>query len=434
MTACFRCHTQDYVGTDKPTGACEACHTPGFELKPPSHLLPGFMPKGHGKLGAAEESRTLAASNYSWLNGSSESTTEAEGEPKPRVRREGEGHETLGESLPTVESINECSTCHKKQFCIDCHGGVPMPHPADFKDKHGELGKAAPKSCAKCHGTGGEGCNSCHHGEAISYEYNPATPWRTQHPAAVSQVGAAGCLDECHNPTYCSNCHVNGGVRSQVDAPAILPGASGLLRAPGGTALDCVTVRGKVHGRAVYSLVRGRVIARTARGNGRGVVQGSTASVDRKAIEYVASRSRVIARSERVRLSRALNHVRTCVGHGSLHAHFRDVSPRLQHHGRVHGAPRHQGAHRQPRRVDAQQAGLRRRSVPGEAQPGRLRHRPSLAATCPRLGRSGQGRQEAAPEHAGHLRQACPRPTSTRSSSPTTRSTTSFAATPPKSP
>ena len=210
MTACFRCHTQDYAGTDKPTGACEACHTPGFELKPPSHLVDGFMPKGHGALGAAEESRTLAASNYSWLNGSSTETS-TEGEGAEETKKEG-GSETLGESLPRVESINECSTCHKQKFCIDCHGGVPMPHPADFKDKHGALGKAEPKSCAKCHGSGGEGCNSCHHGTAINYKYSTATPWRTQHPDAVNVVGAAGCIDKCHNPTFCSNCHVNGGV------------------------------------------------------------------------------------------------------------------------------------------------------------------------------------------------------------------------------
>jgi hypothetical protein len=89
---------------------------------------------------------------------------------------------------------------------------VPMPHPQDFKDKHGKLGKANPKACAKCHGAGGQGCNSCHHGTEINYQIKPTPPWRHQHPAAVNQVGAATCLDTCHNPTFCSNCHVNGGV------------------------------------------------------------------------------------------------------------------------------------------------------------------------------------------------------------------------------
>ncbi len=51
MTACFRCHSQDASGVPRdadaekaPTGACEACHTPEFQLKPPSHETTGFMP------------------------------------------------------------------------------------------------------------------------------------------------------------------------------------------------------------------------------------------------------------------------------------------------------------------------------------------------------------------------------------------------------
>jgi hypothetical protein len=210
MTACFRCHTQDYQGTGKPTGLCSACHPPGFELKPPSHLAPGFFPKGHGKLGAIEESRTLRVSNTSWLNGPSTYATGAANEEtaEPAAKES----ETLGESLPKVESINYCSTCHEKRFCIDCHGGIPMPHPADWKQNHAKLGKKYPKSCAKCHGSGNEGCNSCHHGTSINYAYNPKIEWRKQHPTAVSAVGAATCLKDCHNPTFCSNCHVNGGV------------------------------------------------------------------------------------------------------------------------------------------------------------------------------------------------------------------------------
>ena len=48
MTACFRCH-----GLEKGAGApgeCAACHTPGFNLKPPSHSEAGFYPKGHAEM------------------------------------------------------------------------------------------------------------------------------------------------------------------------------------------------------------------------------------------------------------------------------------------------------------------------------------------------------------------------------------------------
>jgi hypothetical protein len=207
MTACFRCHTQDYKGTDKPTGACPACHTPEFQLKPASHLDPGFFPKGHGVLGAAEEKRTIAQTGVSWLNGSAASST------AEAATGESGKTETLGQKLPKVASVNYCSTCHEKKFCIDCHGGVPMPHPADFKDKHGKLGQQFPKSCSKCHGAGTTACENCHHGTELGYPYDPHKEWRLQHPAAVAAVGAAKCLDKCHNPTYCANCHVTGGAK-----------------------------------------------------------------------------------------------------------------------------------------------------------------------------------------------------------------------------
>ena len=49
-------------------------------------------------------------------------------------------------------------------------------------------------------------------GTQINYAMNPKIPWRQQHPTAVGQIGAATCLATCHNPTFCSRCHVNGGV------------------------------------------------------------------------------------------------------------------------------------------------------------------------------------------------------------------------------
>ena len=206
MTACFRCHTQDYLGTNKPTGRCGACHPLGFQLKPASHLAAGFFPKGHGLLGAAEESRTLAVSGISWLNGAETSAAIDAENASPKK------NETLGQTLPKVAAVNYCSMCHAKKFCVDCHGGVTMPHPQNWTDVHGKIGKARPASCAKCHGTGTAACDSCHHGTEVNFKYDARIPWIRQHPTAVNGVGAAGCLAKCHNPTFCSNCHVNGGV------------------------------------------------------------------------------------------------------------------------------------------------------------------------------------------------------------------------------
>jgi hypothetical protein len=99
-----------------------------------------------------------------------------------------------------------------KKFCVDCHGGVEMPHPEDFPKTHGATGKARPQVCAKCHGSGTAGtqfCNACHHKQG-----DPKKPWLPQHPAAVRAQGANACFT-CHNPTYCAKCHVASASTTQ---------------------------------------------------------------------------------------------------------------------------------------------------------------------------------------------------------------------------
>jgi len=206
MTACFRCHSQT-AGKEVPPGKCDACHTPGFKLKPPSHETTSFYPAGHAELAKEADKEVVAAGGEAWFE-SAETSAPAKGAEKPEAEKaeaEGEGGEV---HLKSVEQINECSTCHAKKFCIDCHG-LPMPHPPSFKKEHGKLGKANPNLCAKCHGNATTFCNECHHGTAMKVEYNPAVVWRTYHPNIVNKVGASACF-ECHNPTYCANCHVNG--------------------------------------------------------------------------------------------------------------------------------------------------------------------------------------------------------------------------------
>ena len=203
MTACFRCHTQE-VKKGSPPGQCFVCHTPEFTLLPASHQDPNFFPKGHGQLASAEESRAP------WMNASDVGT-----ETETAVERTSENavkSESLGEDLPKVEGVNLCSTCHARAFCTDCHG-VPMPHPSDFVTKHGPIGRANPQVCAKCHGFNVDFCGNCHHGTHLGYKMNPKQTWKQQHPLAVNQVGAAGCIQPggCHSPTYCAICHANGG-------------------------------------------------------------------------------------------------------------------------------------------------------------------------------------------------------------------------------
>lgn len=194
MTACFRCHSQDPgEGELAAPGACEACHPKDFELKPASHREAGFYPEGHADLAQAEETRVAA------IEASHEEAAEETG---------GHGEEGVGTSLPSVASINQCGTCHAEKFCTDCHG-VPMPHPQDFMEGHGDSGKRNPRVCARCHGDAVRFCEECHHGSSMNWEYQPGQRWQMQHPQAVRQLGASACF-ECHDPTYCAHCHVSG--------------------------------------------------------------------------------------------------------------------------------------------------------------------------------------------------------------------------------
>lgn len=218
MTACFRCHSQA-EGAVAP-GECSACHPESFELKPPTHLEPGFYPSGHGELAKLEQERVQEArKEFALEDIVDEASGQVEETHSASAAAEQSSTDTDGAFVPSelvenmlpVQTINQCYTCHDKQrFCNGCHG-VVMPHPEEFKKGtvHGEVGKTKPKACARCHGTRNEFCNECHHGTSIEFKYDPTVPWRQQHPTAVQRRGAQVCFD-CHEPTYCAHCHVSG--------------------------------------------------------------------------------------------------------------------------------------------------------------------------------------------------------------------------------
>ena len=144
MTACFRCHTQDKQRSPfKAPGSCSACHPPGFQLKPASHLQPDFFPEKHGDLGKAAAARAASSTvgaHAAAASGETSAQAEEAQDSMVEVAVGGEEDESALELLPPVSSINECYTCHSEQFCIDCHG-APMPHPAKFEENHGEYAK-----------------------------------------------------------------------------------------------------------------------------------------------------------------------------------------------------------------------------------------------------------------------------------------------------
>ena len=207
MTACFRCH-----GLEKEApapGTCLACHTADFELKPPSHLESGFVKK-HGEVALEvqkEVAEALKESGREPVTGETKAEFESWNE---------ESEETLGEMLPPVGAINECSTCHRDSFCTDCHG-TPMPHSAEFVEPkdvkdvkgHPAQSKVLTKKCVMCHGDNAKThfCDKCHHGEQVDYEYVVSKPWATQHPAAVAKSGVKSCTAKCHTAKFCVDCH-----------------------------------------------------------------------------------------------------------------------------------------------------------------------------------------------------------------------------------
>lgn len=201
MQACFRCHDLEgkkAFNGKNPPGKCSTCHTPGFQLKPPSHLQPGFYTKYGNSKGHAE----LAKEEYKKVD-------EAKAEAEKLIEE--------GVDKQLAEPVFYCSTCHVvNKFCKSCHGVPDMPHAADWQKKHGAIGRANPAICANCHAKSQaqataaasmQFCNNCHHKWG-----DPNIAWKAQHFKIVLKNGASGCLkpDGCHNPTFCAHCHVRG--------------------------------------------------------------------------------------------------------------------------------------------------------------------------------------------------------------------------------
>ncbi len=242
MTACFRCHTltaESPSGITAP-GACSACHTPDFVLKPDSHFGQDFYPRGHADLaledleamaaaagdardddpGSEEETATDGASDEETgtdeASDAGEDTEESSLGIAKAYATEGEApgddapmYERLAH-LPKVAEVGYCSTCHVvESFCMDCHG-MEMPHPVEFLEQtHPEFVAAQPEKCAMCHTTEDPAfCDSCHHGTASDWEFQDDVVWgAAQHAEAVRTNGVPGCLETCHEISYCQTCH-----------------------------------------------------------------------------------------------------------------------------------------------------------------------------------------------------------------------------------
>ena len=170
----------------KATGACSACHPADFQLKPENHFEAGFYPKGHAEMGKEDEEEMKEAAH--------------------------EAEVMIEEGIPAqlAEPVSYCGSCHvKSKFCNGCHG-MEIPHPEEFKTKeHPEVVKTSFAKCVMCHGepaaTGF--CDDCHHGKKVSWTFDKAVPWKTQHAAAVTKNGIDNCFTACHKQEFCLDCH-----------------------------------------------------------------------------------------------------------------------------------------------------------------------------------------------------------------------------------
>jgi len=100
-----------------------------------------------------------------------------------------------------------CTTCHKEEFCDDCHSrntvdvgsGGPSPHPVGWvglrgqSNDHGAAAWRDPSVCAGCHtGPAGEQlCIGCHRVGGIGG--NPHRPGWTSHQRPTIDAACRGC-------------------------------------------------------------------------------------------------------------------------------------------------------------------------------------------------------------------------------------------------
>lgn len=95
--------------------------------------------------------------------------------------------------------LTTCETCHKKDYCVRCHG-VPLPHPKGFYLDHGTAAKRVAGKCADCHSRK-DFCDACH-GLPMPHPKG----FLKAHPNTTKSVRDATCL-KCHFADTCAKCH-----------------------------------------------------------------------------------------------------------------------------------------------------------------------------------------------------------------------------------
>ncbi len=121
---------------------------------------------------------------------------------------------------------NFCATCHKKDYCADCHNGVVKPmdfHAGDYVRMHAIEARRNSPDCSSCHRLQ-TFCQGCHSRMGVADDekggqfrgtgaYHPEG-WNLQglagrgpnHHSFEAQRNIKQCAS-CHRETFCTQCH-----------------------------------------------------------------------------------------------------------------------------------------------------------------------------------------------------------------------------------
>jgi nitrate/TMAO reductase-like tetraheme cytochrome c subunit len=152
MDQCLLCHNNHYKDAQGQvaTARCDLCHTrPDYGALPVSHKNPQWR-TDHGSIGI----------------------------------------------------LSTCTACHvKKDACSKCHGGVEMPHDAQWIEQHGkQVERGGRKLCTQCHDAKVY-CQTCH-----QVVMPHPKDFVAKHPAAAARQGTETCFN-CHLLANCQACH-----------------------------------------------------------------------------------------------------------------------------------------------------------------------------------------------------------------------------------
>jgi len=146
-----------------------------------------------------------------------------------------------------------CLSCHKRNECIDCHGGVVRPpdiHPSDYVSLHAVDGRRNSPDCSACHRTQ-TFCVGCHQRSGVASDpegglpgrrannpFGTGTGFKTFHPPGWARDAGGAVIStprstshslaakrnirscaSCHREESCLACHSTDPARGPTFSP-----------------------------------------------------------------------------------------------------------------------------------------------------------------------------------------------------------------------